>query len=186
MLTTRNKVVAAHADPSSPPHETSLLNDDEGWELFLRKAFPGANAPIVCPEDLEETGRKIFAKCHGLPLAIVLLGGLLSRKDKKLHPWSRVLDNLTKRLAGSSDQLMEILALSYYDLSCDLKPCFLYFGLFQPSLEDEISSKKLIRLWIAEGLIRDVVPGGQAGMGAVAGPGTLFEEMVERKSSVQQ
>ncbi|XXG84878.1 hypothetical protein AAC387_Pa11g0090 [Persea americana] len=154
MLTTRNRDVAVHADPSSPPLEIRLLKDDEAWELFLRKTFPGKNAPIVYPEELEETGRKILTKCHGLPLAIVLLGGLLSRREAILSAWSIVLEDVTKRLAESShsDALMEILALSYYDLPSDLKPCFLYLGLFPEDYE--ISSKRLIRMWIAEGFIQ--------------------------------
>eukprot|EP00268_Persea_americana_P052866 TRINITY_DN5943_c1_g1_i1.p1 TRINITY_DN5943_c1_g1~~TRINITY_DN5943_c1_g1_i1.p1 ORF type:complete len:865 (-),score=93.58 TRINITY_DN5943_c1_g1_i1:362-2956(-) len=153
MLTTRNRDVAAHADPSSPPLEIRLLKEDEAWELFMKKTFMGKDAPIVCPEDLEETGRQILAKCHGLPLAVVLLGGILSRRSPILCEWSRVLENVTKRLAKSSDKLMEILALSYDDLPYYLRPCFLYFGLFRPFPNDEISSKRLIRLWVAEGFI---------------------------------
>ncbi|RWR91631.1 putative disease resistance protein [Cinnamomum micranthum f. kanehirae] len=153
ILTTRNRDVAAHADPSSPPLEIRLLKDDEAWELFMKKTLTWKNAPIACPEELEETGRQILAKCHGLPLAIVLLGGLLSRRNPMLCEWSRVLENVTKRLANSPDKLMEILALSYYDLPYNLRPCFLYFGLFRPFPNDEISSKRLIRLWVAEGFI---------------------------------
>ncbi|XXG84883.1 hypothetical protein AAC387_Pa11g0094 [Persea americana] len=154
MLTTRNKDVAAHADPSSTPHEIRLLNDEEGWELFMKKTFLGkdTDAPIVCPEELEAVGRQIFVKCSNLPLAIVVLGGLLSRRDAILSAWSKVLENVTRRLAESSNQLMEILALSYYDLPYYLKPCFLYLGLFPE--DHEISSRRLIRLWIAEGRIR--------------------------------
>ncbi|XXG84882.1 hypothetical protein AAC387_Pa11g0094 [Persea americana] len=153
MLTTRNKDVAAHADPSSTPHEIRLLNDEEGWELFMKKTFLGkdTDAPIVCPEELEAVGRQIFVKCSNLPLAIVVLGGLLSRRDAILSAWSKVLENVTRRLAESSNQLMEILALSYYDLPYYLKPCFLYLGLFPE--DHEISSRRLIRLWIAEGFI---------------------------------
>ncbi|PPS18877.1 hypothetical protein GOBAR_AA01681 [Gossypium barbadense] len=63
--------------------------------------------------------------CGGLPLAIVVLRGLLATKDS-LAKWEM-------------------------DLPYHLKPCFLYLGHYP---EDwEISKKVLIRLWIAEGFI---------------------------------
>ncbi|RWR84252.1 Disease resistance protein [Cinnamomum micranthum f. kanehirae] len=151
MLTTRIKDVAVHADPVSRLHEMRLLNDNEGWELFMKKVFPGENPSAACPSELEETGRKIFKKCGGLPLAILVIGGLLARKDKSFHAWHNVLHSVSRHLTESDERCMEILAWSYFDLPHYLKPCFLYFGLF---LEDyEIGSGRLIRLWIAEGFI---------------------------------
>ena len=68
ILTTRIKDVALHADPQSYCHEMQLLNNNDGRQLFLKKAFPERNTSIYCPSELEEIGRKIFAKCGGLPL----------------------------------------------------------------------------------------------------------------------
>ncbi|RWR97016.1 putative disease resistance protein [Cinnamomum micranthum f. kanehirae] len=151
MLTTRIKDVALHADPSSHPHEMRLLNDDEGWELFMKKIFPEGNPSTACPVELEKTGRKILAKCGGLPLAILVLGGLLSKKDKTFSAWSKVLESVNRHLTESSDQCRDILALSYWDLPYYLKPCFLYLGLFPEDYE--IYSWRLINMWIAEGFI---------------------------------
>ena len=53
---------------------------------------------------------------------------------------------------------MEILDLSYYYLPYYSKPYFSYLGLFLENYE--ISSKRLIRLWIAEGFIQH----GQGGI----------------------
>ncbi|XXG71051.1 hypothetical protein AAC387_Pa07g0391 [Persea americana] len=152
LLTTRNKEVALHADPSSHPHEMRLLNRHEGWELFMKKIFSGENPSTACPSNLKVTGRKILAKCGGLPLAILVLGGLLARKNKTLSAWSRVLESVNWHLNESSGQCREILALSYWDLPLHLKPCFLYLGLLPE--DHKISSRKLIRLWIAEGFIQ--------------------------------
>ncbi|RWR84347.1 putative disease resistance protein [Cinnamomum micranthum f. kanehirae] len=151
MLTTRIKDVALHADPSRHPHEMRLLNDDEGWELFTKKIFPEGDPSTACPTELEETGRKILAKCTGLPLAILVLGGLLSRKDNTFSAWSKVLESVSRHLTESSDQCRDILALSYSDLPYYLKPCFLYLGLFPE--DREIDSWRLIGMWIAEGFI---------------------------------
>ncbi|XXG71056.1 hypothetical protein AAC387_Pa07g0393 [Persea americana] len=104
MLTTRNKEVALHADPLSRPHDMRLLKDDEGWELFMKKIFPGGDPSTACPSHLEKTGRKILAKCGGLPLAILVLGGLLARKDKTFNAWSRVLERVNWHLNESSEK----------------------------------------------------------------------------------
>eukprot|EP00268_Persea_americana_P045903 TRINITY_DN4704_c0_g2_i1.p1 TRINITY_DN4704_c0_g2~~TRINITY_DN4704_c0_g2_i1.p1 ORF type:complete len:842 (+),score=93.30 TRINITY_DN4704_c0_g2_i1:207-2732(+) len=151
VLTTRYKEVALRADRLSPPHEMRFLDGKEGWELFMKMIFPGGNASIICPSEVEETGRQILAKCHGLPLAIEVLGGLLSTRDMTLSEWSKVLNSVRWHLSGSSNHCGEILALSYHDLPHYLKPCFLYLGLFPAG--SEIHSNKLIRLWIAEGFI---------------------------------
>ncbi|XXG71039.1 hypothetical protein AAC387_Pa07g0381 [Persea americana] len=142
ILTTRIKDVALQADPRNYCHEMQLLDNNDGWELFLKKAFPERNTSIYCPSELEEIGRKIFAKCGGLPLAILVLGGLLSRKDQTPSAWSKVLESVTSDHPESFEQCRKILALSYWDLPYYLKPCFLYLGLFPES--SEIGSGRLI------------------------------------------
>ncbi|RWR76931.1 Disease resistance protein [Cinnamomum micranthum f. kanehirae] len=127
----------------------AFLNEDESLELFHKKIF---SKGVICPLELMETGKKILAICHGLPLAIVVFGGLLSRRDKTFSARSKVLDSVTWHLAEDSNLCMEILALSYYDLPHYLKPCFRYLGLF--SEDYQIKSKELIGLWVAEGLIQ--------------------------------
>ncbi|RWR84286.1 Disease resistance protein [Cinnamomum micranthum f. kanehirae] len=152
MLTTRTREVALHADPSSHPHEIRVLDDEKGWELFLKTVFPGENPSTACPLELQEIGKNILKKCGGLPLAILVLGSLLSRKKKTLAAWSKVLESVYRHLTKSHERCMEILALSYWDLPPHLKPCFLYLGLLPEKYE--IHSAKLIRLWIAEGFIK--------------------------------
>ena len=39
LLTTRNREVALHIDPSGFPHEPGFLNEEQSWELFQKKAF---------------------------------------------------------------------------------------------------------------------------------------------------
>ncbi|RVW87147.1 putative disease resistance protein [Vitis vinifera] len=125
LFTTRIRDVAIHADPRSATHELHFLNQAQSWELFLKKAFPMEGDSVTCPPELERLGTQIVAKCGGLPLAIVIIGGLLSRKRK--YP-------------------------VYNDLPYYLKPCFLYFGLFPEDLEIPVG--KLVLLWIAEGFVQ--------------------------------
>ncbi|XP_058112042.1 putative disease resistance protein At1g50180 [Magnolia sinica] len=88
LLTTRNEDVARHADAQSTPHKLRLLDGNESWSLFCKKALPGNLAP-TCPPNLEELGRKMVAKCGGLPLGIAVLGGVLSRKEKSVNSWEK-------------------------------------------------------------------------------------------------
>ncbi|XP_058115141.1 probable disease resistance RPP8-like protein 4 [Magnolia sinica] len=148
MLTTRNKDVALHADAQSSPYELRFLEADESWELFRRKTFPTQDTG--CPQDLEKLGREIVEKCHGLPLAIVVIGGLLSRKEP--WEWKNVHKSISWQFVEGQPQVSKILSLSYRDLPYHLKPCFLYLGIFPEDYE--FRAKKLIRLWAAEGLLQ--------------------------------
>ncbi|KAG5530895.1 hypothetical protein RHGRI_025746 [Rhododendron griersonianum] len=155
LITTRKKVVAEASNERTYVHELPLLKDEESWELFCGKAFPNYNKvgeeKSHCPPCLESLAREMASKCHGLPLAIVVLGGLLRRKDPdewpkfKEHMWRHIRDH-------DSDRVQHILALSFNDLPYRLKSCFLYLGLFPEDFE--IDAEKLCRLWEAEGFIK--------------------------------
>ncbi|GMN52866.1 hypothetical protein TIFTF001_021996 [Ficus carica] len=153
VFTTRKKDVALDVDPFSPPIEPPLLTEQESWELLHQKAFPKSIFPQHnCPKEFEELGKEMVKKCGGLPLAIVMLGGLL-RVKKSPEEWKKVHRNINSHLNNSKSEygVVEILALSYHDLPYNLKPCFLYLGSFPEYWE--IPKGKLIRLWIAEGFI---------------------------------
>lgn len=69
LFTTRNTVVASHADPQSSVVEPPLLKDDEGWELLKRKTFPkDILIEDGCPPEFEKLGREMVKKnakdCH--------------------------------------------------------------------------------------------------------------------------
>ncbi|XP_042477603.1 putative disease resistance protein At1g50180 isoform X1 [Macadamia integrifolia] len=167
LVTTRNEIVARCADPSVTPFFLRLLDEDESWKLFLTKLMIG------CPEDLEDLGRQIIHKCHGLPLAIVVLGGLLSIKPRTHNAWSKVLDSVNWELNQNERNCKQVLALSYTELPDHLKPCFLYLGLFPEDYE--IWRNKLIWLWVAEGFVQ---PRGHLTMEDVAED--YLEELIQR------
>ncbi|GMI80779.1 hypothetical protein like AT5G48620 [Hibiscus trionum] len=187
LFTTRNKDVALHADPCNSPIELPFLSDDQSWKLFLRKAFPrNKTDPHACSKASEKLGREMVKKCGGLPLAIVVLGGLLATKHS-LAQWEMVHRYLFQgHLKGFQQQghqygaVNAILALSYHDLPYHLKPCFLYLGHYP---EDwEISKKELIRLWIAEGFISPSLESKEVLMEDV---GEQFLEELMNRSLVQ-
>ena len=107
---------------------------------------------------MEEMGREMARYCGGLPLAVVVLGGLLA-KNPTLHDWERIYKNITSYLMRSGKDnykhqdsgVSDVLVLSYQDLSYHLKSCFLYLAHFPEDYE--IPTKTLVRMWVAEGIV---------------------------------
>lgn len=110
--------------------------------------------------EMEKLGREMVGRCGGLPLAIIVLGGLLASKPT-FYEWDTVRQNINSYLRRASkghEQLLgvsEVLALSYYELPYQLKPCFLHLAHFPENIE--IPTKKLTRIWVAEGIISSLV-----------------------------
>ncbi|XP_057502447.1 disease resistance protein RPP13-like [Actinidia eriantha] len=154
IITTRQKVVAEPLNERTYVHELPFLGEVESWELFCKKVLSNCNEvddKYSCiPRDLETMAREMVKKCHGLPLAIIVLGGLLSRK----HPdeWSKFQNNMWRHVREDNTHVQHILALSFHDLPHHLKSCFLYLGLFPEDFE--IEADKLYKLWVAEGFIK--------------------------------
>ncbi|CAL5362298.1 unnamed protein product [Camellia sinensis] len=159
LLTTLNKTLPSQIDPYHIFHEPPCLNDEESWDLLQKKSLlrrDGRDSGVL-DTNMEAIGRKMVKLCDGLPLAIIVLGGLLATKHT-LREWEVVYQNV--RLHKWSDDPIQhdngvstVLALSYHDLPYQLKPCFLYFGHF---LEDyKVDAKRLYHLWISDGIIVD-------------------------------
>ena len=141
ILTTRDSNVASHADPWKCPLNLIPLSEQGSWALFLKKVSRPQNS-----SDINNFREDILRICHGLPPAILLLGGVLSTVDSS--EWSRVINYFNR---GESS-LPNFVALSYQKLPRVLKPCFLYFLLFPKGYE--IPTRRLLRLWIAEGFVQ--------------------------------
>ena len=155
LITTRKREVADAADPdqSTRAYELRFLNQEESWELFLSKAIPRDEERSACTGRLKELGEQMAAKCGGLPLALVVVGGLLSQKQRSTAEWEKVSGSMVWQYEDEGQNCMRILALSYRDLPYDLKLCFLYLSAFPEDYK--IESDRLIGLWIAEGFIAE-------------------------------
>ncbi|VVA36488.1 PREDICTED: putative disease resistance [Prunus dulcis] len=154
LLTTRNHAVALLPYRNVFLHELQPLNENESWELLVKKAIPAkAEIDLGMYRDL---GRKMLQYCKGLPLAIIVLAGILARKNS-IREWERVYENVHEYISrgiGHEEEyggVSRVLALSYDDLPYYLKPCFLYLGHYPEDSEFLVS--KLTKLWVAEGLI---------------------------------
>ncbi|XP_019255792.1 PREDICTED: putative late blight resistance protein homolog R1A-10 isoform X2 [Nicotiana attenuata] len=148
ILTSRLKDLAMQADPNSTPHEMRLFNSDESWKLLHEKVF---GVEQVCPPELEDLGRQVAQKCQGLPLAILVVAGHLSKIARTRESWIEVAKSVSKVVSNESDICLGVLAMSYNYLPNHLKPCFLYMGVFRE--DSEVNIETLINLWVSEGFL---------------------------------
>ncbi|XP_050254161.1 disease resistance protein RPM1-like isoform X1 [Quercus robur] len=152
ILTTREDDVAHHPFMGIPyVHCIQLLEPDEAWELFCKKAFLGSPNRI-CPPELKSFAQELVRKCKGLPLAIAALGSLMYSKNDTSQ-WNQINSSLNWNLSNNPEleAVKSILLLSFNDLPYQLKHCFLYCSLFPEDYG--IQRKRLIKLWIAEGFV---------------------------------
>ncbi|XP_050262435.1 putative disease resistance protein At1g50180 isoform X3 [Quercus robur] len=156
LLTSRNKQVSLHADTEGFLYELQTLNKERSWELLekiaisrIKDCVTNTNKP-----NIEKIGKEMIEYCGGLPLAITVLGGLLATKQT-LDEWEDVLKHIKSYIFKEDDlRVNKVLSLSYNDLPCHLKPCFLYLGHFPEDFE--IPTEELIQMWMGEGFIPQI------------------------------
>ncbi|KAL0290450.1 UNVERIFIED_CONTAM: putative late blight resistance proteinR1B-8 [Sesamum calycinum] len=152
IVTTRESNVANYTGSGSLHHQMNLLKDDESWNLLRQKVFAPEE---TCSPQLEKVGKKIAKVCRGLPLAIHVIGGILSQAKTNHDFWEQVSDNVSSTVANKGEyEFSDILSLSFNHLPNHLKPCFLYMGAFPEDYE--IRSSRLITLLVAEGLVQPI------------------------------
>lgn len=156
LITSRQVEVGRYANRFREPHMLRFLTLEESWLLLRWEVFGKPEFPL----DLEDEGVQIAERCGGLPLAIVVIGGILVKKfsasgdmGAMKRAWGKVTESFNTYLNYDTERRMEkIILLSYEKLPSHLRECFLYVGMFPEDFE--IPVWKLIRMWIAEGLIQ--------------------------------
>lgn len=81
ILTTRLQKVADYAKHVILPHKLRRFDNEESWVLLQIKVF----GKRICPIELRQVGQEIVMKCNGLPFSLVLVAGILSKKEMKLR-----------------------------------------------------------------------------------------------------
>ncbi|KAK6790237.1 hypothetical protein RDI58_014037 [Solanum bulbocastanum] len=150
ILTSRKKEVALHGKCHSDPLYLRLLRLDESWELLEKRVFGQEH----CPDELMDVGEKIARKCDGLPLVLDLIGGVISKKEKKEALWLEVLNNLSSFIFKDEEEVVKVIQLSYDHLSDHVKPCLVNLASYPK--DEDISISELKELWIAEGLVDQI------------------------------
>ncbi|KAH0681836.1 hypothetical protein KY289_019588 [Solanum tuberosum] len=126
ILTSRSSEEGLKVKCRSDPLCLQLLTTEKSWELFKKRVFGEGS----CPAELSEVGHKIVDKCQGLPLAVVLIAGVIVRGKKKENDlWLNIQDNLDSFISANiNSQMMKVMQLSYDHLPYHLKPLLLYFA----------------------------------------------------------
>ncbi|XP_057793120.1 putative late blight resistance protein homolog R1B-16 [Salvia miltiorrhiza] len=129
--------------------QMGFLDEDRSWNLFSKIVF-GVGS---CPRELEKIGRKIVENCRGLPLSIVVVGGILKTMEHTPGYWESIRKNLSSVVNLDNDKhCLKLLKMSYNHLPIYLKPCFLYMGVFEE--DDSVRVLTLVKLWVSEGFLK--------------------------------
>ncbi|XP_022765941.1 putative disease resistance protein RGA1, partial [Durio zibethinus] len=147
-VTTRSEKVAS-VTSTAPPHHLEALTKDDCWTLFKQQAFAYGEEDAF--SNLLPIGQQIIDKCHGVPLAAKVLGGLL-RSKREEDEWLRVQESDLWNLDAGENRILSVLRLSFNDLPSHLKRCFAYCAIFPRNYH--LSKEKLIQQWIAGGLVQ--------------------------------
>ncbi|XP_047962147.1 putative late blight resistance protein homolog R1B-12 [Salvia hispanica] len=150
MVTTRLSNLGSQLD-NNCGLEMKFMDEKSSWNMFCKIVFGGK----TCPLELEKIGKKIVESCKGLPLSIVVMGGLLEKMEQTKKCWKSIKRSMSSLVNLENDMhCLKILKLSYNHLPVYLKPCFLYLGMFEE--DSKIRVSRLIKLWVSEGFVKPV------------------------------
>nr|CAB3468178.1 unnamed protein product [Digitaria exilis] len=148
---------ARYADPKIKPFKIDRLEKLDSENLFCNRVLirsnsqnhnKGSSSESLEPDQMEKVSKNIYEITQGVPLAIVLLAGLLRTKANK--EWDKVFKQL--RSSEEPKHMKRILALCFDDLPSRLKSCFLYFAGMPENLI--YNARRIVRLWAAEGFLK--------------------------------
>ncbi|CAI9095937.1 OLC1v1031981C1 [Oldenlandia corymbosa var. corymbosa] len=149
LITTRNEKVAEYTNPEGRPYKLDFLDLEKSRELLCWRVFQKNSCP---DEEFVKYEIEIAKKCAGLPLAIVVIAGIIWRHRNNIKWWKIVTESVKDYIATDDKETTKVLDIMYKHLPNYLKPCFLYLGVFREDFE--IPVWKLIRMWVAEKLIQ--------------------------------
>ncbi|XP_027119954.1 putative disease resistance protein RGA3 isoform X2 [Coffea arabica] len=147
VVTTRSEQVASIV-ATLPQHFLRKLSEEDCLSILKARAFPGGEVP----RELDAIGKKIAAKCQGLPLAANLVGGILRNKGKS--EWMSILNEGLSHVNGDENgcSILQILKLSFDHLPTPAaKKCFAYCSIFNKDFN--LKKEQVVQLWIAEGFL---------------------------------
>ncbi|XP_042052900.1 putative late blight resistance protein homolog R1B-16 isoform X1 [Salvia splendens] len=148
MVTTRLSQLSSQLN-NHYSHQMEFLDESISWVLFSKTVFGEEQFPL----ELEKVGKEIAYNCRGLPLSIVVVGGILKHMERTQDCWESIRNNLASVVNLDNDKhCFRLLKMSYDHLPVYLKPCFLYLGVFEE--DDAIIVSTLVKLWVSEGILK--------------------------------
>ena len=128
--------------------KVSILTEEEAWIFFKR---------TIC-QDLDFEGeenhaKSMMRKCHGLPLALEIVGHKMI--DATVDRWRSDIEDLCRSLStrrDGEDMVWHLVKFSFDRLNdVNIKNCLLYCCLFKE--DKEIPKQELIHDWFGEGFL---------------------------------
>ncbi|XP_019189374.1 PREDICTED: putative late blight resistance protein homolog R1B-23 [Ipomoea nil] len=151
LLTTQFNAVGCDAATFGNVHKMCILDPNRSWDLFCNKLSP---KELRAPKFVE-IAKHVVKECEGLPRSIVAVAERFSKCDYILKEWMKIEKEVETLgpLYNDAEHLSK-LTLSYNQLPQHLKVCFLNFAVYPKGFK--INVKRLIRIWIAEGFVRQM------------------------------
>ncbi|WVZ48924.1 hypothetical protein U9M48_000315 [Paspalum notatum var. saurae] len=175
LVTTRSAHLPQQMQASLHQHRVHPLREEDSWSLLKKQLRP---EQVVGIDELKHTGMEILKKCDGLPLAIKVVGGLLSTRYPSEHEWKIVLTKLAWPLDGLPPELDSRLYLSYEDMTPQLRQCFLYCSLIPKG--EEIIQDVVTNMWVSEGFIQCPAAGSPHEYGLEEMATEYYSELIKR------
>uniref|UniRef100_A0A0D9ZW89 Uncharacterized protein n=1 Tax=Oryza glumipatula TaxID=40148 RepID=A0A0D9ZW89_9ORYZ len=127
LITTRHDEVTQRMEAMQPFHHVDKLYPQDAWLLLKKQVASSDDMEVEIDDTLKDIGMEIIEKCGGLPLAVKVMGGLLSRREKRRSDWDQVLQDFMWSVPPAL--LDDAVYLNYQDLHPCLKQCFLHCSL---------------------------------------------------------
>ncbi|XP_019155086.1 PREDICTED: late blight resistance protein R1-A-like [Ipomoea nil] len=151
LLSTQFNTVGCDAATFGNVHKMCILYPNRSWDLFCNNLSP---KELRAPKFVE-IAKHVVNECEGLPRSIVAIAERLSKCGYILKEWKKIEKEVETLgpLYNDAEHLSK-LTLSYNQLPQHLKVCFLHFAIYPKGFK--INVKRLIRIWIAEGFVRQM------------------------------
>ncbi|XP_043714825.1 disease resistance protein RPM1-like [Telopea speciosissima] len=153
------------------PYELSGLSGEESWALFRRKAAlingrssggeGGGGGAVAINNNADDDdlvfriGKRLVEECKGFPLALTILATIMRFKTFNIQEWETILNTMKVRGGSNNDVIVSVLMICYNEMESPLKRCFSYCYSLLPVRNSTIEKKKLIQLWMAQGLLEE-------------------------------
>ncbi|CAH2047865.1 unnamed protein product [Thlaspi arvense] len=145
-FTTRSRKVCGQMGDHEPM-QVKCLERNEAWELFKNKVGDNNLSDHV----IVQLARKVAEKCHGLPLALSVIGETMASQTT-VQEWehaNKILATSAAEFSDMENKILPILKYSYDSLVDEnIKSCFLYCALFPE--DGLINKEELMEYWICE------------------------------------
>ncbi|CAL4891999.1 unnamed protein product [Urochloa decumbens] len=152
LLTTRMKSVAQAVELQMRVgfkcFELKGLDQENTLKLFNHHAF--GNSTPSDRSDLQLIGEQIARKLKGCPFLAKIVGQQMCDNTDRSR-WNTILNQDICHFDEIGPTIMEMLKMSYQNLTYEVQICFRYCSIFPPGFKFKM--EELIEMWVGSGLI---------------------------------